>query len=311
MIGGMKKLVTHNSGFHTDDVTAYAILQEVLTRRGESWELIRTRDLEIIQTGDIVFDVGEVYDANTHRYDHHQKGRAGERENGILYASAGLIWKHFGRELCSSDEIWKKIDLEMIAGIDANDNGQDLIKESFFPKVKMLSISSIISLYTLNSIKKDATPEMTLQFFEETAQFVRRILVNFISQEEYLQEKVNEVIEFYKRNNGQEYIVLEYDYGRALLKKMYVLDKLLLVIYLSKDGTRWRIEAIKKNTDNLEYRILAPLEWRGASEQDLQKITGVSDVLFCHASGFLCAAKTREGAEKIAQQIINQQHNLV
>jgi uncharacterized UPF0160 family protein len=55
----MKKLVTHGNGFHADDVTAYAILKEVLTKRGETWEIARSRDPEIIATGDIVFDIGD------------------------------------------------------------------------------------------------------------------------------------------------------------------------------------------------------------------------------------------------------------
>jgi uncharacterized UPF0160 family protein len=76
----MKKLITHGNGFHADDVTAYAILKEVLTKQGETWSLQRSRDPEIIATGDIVFDIGDIYDPATNRYDHHQRGKAGARE---------------------------------------------------------------------------------------------------------------------------------------------------------------------------------------------------------------------------------------
>ena len=53
------KIITHNAGFHTDDVFAVATLQLLL---GDKTEVIRTRDEEIIQSGDYVVDVGGIYD---------------------------------------------------------------------------------------------------------------------------------------------------------------------------------------------------------------------------------------------------------
>ena len=73
----MKKLVTHNGSFHSDDIFAAATLIIYLEKRGEKYEIIRTRDQEIIKTGDYVFDVGGVYDEATNRFDHHQKGGGG------------------------------------------------------------------------------------------------------------------------------------------------------------------------------------------------------------------------------------------
>lgn len=139
----MKKLVTHSQGFHADDVTAYAILKEVLTKRGETWEIIRSREPEIIETGDIVFDIGNSYDPELNRFDHHQKGKAGARDNGIYYASAGLIWKHFGKELCSNEVVWKMVDRDLISEIDAVDNGQTYMGKSF-SKMQDTSASEFI-----------------------------------------------------------------------------------------------------------------------------------------------------------------------
>ena len=85
------KIVTHNAKFHTDDVFAVATL--LILYPGA--EVIRTRDESIIKMADIVVDVGQVYDAGNNRFDHHQVGGAGKRENGIQYASFGLVWKKF------------------------------------------------------------------------------------------------------------------------------------------------------------------------------------------------------------------------
>ena len=79
-----KKLITHNGSFHADDIFACATLSLMLEKAGEKFEVIRTRDEEIIKTGDYVFDVGGIYDENLNRFDHHQTGGAGIRGNKNL-----------------------------------------------------------------------------------------------------------------------------------------------------------------------------------------------------------------------------------
>src|SRR3989344_7176045 len=96
-----KKLITHNVSFHADDIFAAAALSIYLESKGEEVEIVRTRDEEIIKTGDYVFDVGGIYDESANRFDHHQAEGAGKRENGlpaqagIEYSSLGLGWKKF------------------------------------------------------------------------------------------------------------------------------------------------------------------------------------------------------------------------
>ena len=48
--------------------------------------------------GTIVLDIGGG------KYDHHQRGGNGARENGVPYASCGLIWREFGKELLKEVE---------------------------------------------------------------------------------------------------------------------------------------------------------------------------------------------------------------
>ena len=130
-----KKLITHNGSFHSDDIFAAATLSLLLEKNGESFEIIRTRDSEIIKKGDYVFDVGGVYDEKNNRFDHHQIGGAGKHENGIEYSSFGLVWKKFGLELTGSEKAAELIDKRLVAPIDASDNGFDLVesKHEIFP----------------------------------------------------------------------------------------------------------------------------------------------------------------------------------
>lgn len=70
----------------------------------------------------MILDCGE--------FDHHQKNKNGQRENGIYYSSIGLLWKKFGRKYLEKlnieniDDTFEYIDKELIQYIDATDNLQ-------------------------------------------------------------------------------------------------------------------------------------------------------------------------------------------
>ena len=138
IIKSSKKLVTHDGSFHTDDIFAAATFSLLLEKKGENFEIIRTRNPEIIKSADYVFDVGGVYDAKSNRFDHHQIGGAGHRqggasklENGIEYSSFGLVWKKFGKDLTGSDDVVKLVDKRLVCPIDAHDNGFDLVEKKY------------------------------------------------------------------------------------------------------------------------------------------------------------------------------------
>ena len=127
----IKKLITHDGSFHSDDIFAAATLLIYLEKKGETGEITRTRDAEIIKNGDYVFDVGGIYDEKNNRFDHHQTLGAGERENGIAYSSFGLVWRKLGIEVAGSRETADFIEKKLVMPIDANDNGIDLFKSNF------------------------------------------------------------------------------------------------------------------------------------------------------------------------------------
>ena len=58
-------------------------------------DLKRTRDPSILDTCDIVVDVGGVYDESKQRFDHHQRGFAEVFGHGFntKLSSAGLVYK--------------------------------------------------------------------------------------------------------------------------------------------------------------------------------------------------------------------------
>jgi uncharacterized UPF0160 family protein len=120
---------THNGMFHCDEVVAVAILSLIFKNIGDTF-VIRTRDLEHLRKNtDILVDIGGG------EFDHHQKGGNGKRENGIKYASAGLVWREFGYRLVESlannmltpqeiSIITEVIDKDLLQNVDIVDNGQ-------------------------------------------------------------------------------------------------------------------------------------------------------------------------------------------
>ena len=66
---GRKIICTHSDAFHCDEVLASVLL--LYTNDYKDSIIVRTRDQAIIDTLDIVCDVGSVYNPTANRYDHH------------------------------------------------------------------------------------------------------------------------------------------------------------------------------------------------------------------------------------------------
>ncbi|MBJ7331701.1 MAG: MYG1 family protein, partial [Solirubrobacteraceae bacterium] len=73
------KVATHDGSFHADDVFAIAALR----LRHPDLEVVRTRDSDAHAAADLRVDVGMRFDPEAGDFDHHQKGGAGTRENGV------------------------------------------------------------------------------------------------------------------------------------------------------------------------------------------------------------------------------------
>jgi urease accessory protein len=92
-------IVTHSGSFHADESLAVYMLR--LLPEYKDAEIIRTRDPSIIASGTIVVDVGAEYLPEALRFDHHQRGftETFSPQHSIKLSSAGLVYKHFGRQV--------------------------------------------------------------------------------------------------------------------------------------------------------------------------------------------------------------------
>ncbi|HTE48487.1 MAG TPA: MYG1 family protein [Candidatus Paceibacterota bacterium] len=295
-----KKLVTHDGSFHVDDIFAAATLSIYLEKMGEKFEIIRSRDSEIIEKGDYVFDVGGVYNSELNRFDHHQTGGAGER-GGIPYAAFGLVWRKFGLEVAGSIEVADFIERKMVLPIDANDNGIDISK-NIFPDVLPYSLQDIFATFlptALEDLEKDGQ-------FLNALSWGREILEREIKKANDQIQITTIIRNFYKNAKDKRLIVID----APRVSRFEIWDALqeykepLFVVY--GDNADWSIVAMRKEKNSFGNRKDFPKSWAGLKEKDLQEITGVGDAVFCHNNLFLSVAKSKEGAIKLAELAISE-----
>lgn len=286
-----KILVAHNGSFHADDIFACATILAIFP--DEKIKIIRTRDEEIIKSADYVVDVGGIHDEAKERFDHHQKGGAGMRENGIPYASFGLVWQKYGEKLCGSREVADAVDMQLVSAIDAGDNGIELY-ENLRNDVHAFSLHSMYSLF-LPTWKEDF--DVDLEFIKLVS-YAKSILLRFIKKTTDLIEGEKIVREIYKNTEDKRVIIFDgyMPWKNELLKY----PEPLIVLYPRADGN-WNIEATLVKRGAFERRVKFPQSWAGLRDEELEKVSGISGGVFCHNGLFLAVTKTREGALALAR----------
>jgi len=291
-----KKIVTHDGSFHTDEVFAVAILLEHL---GEA-EVVRSRQQDVIDSADYVVDVGLTYDPDKNHFDHHQPGGAGERENGIPYASFGLVWKGYGEGLAGGKRQAAIIDRELISPIDAHDNGV-AIAEYKFKGVRDYAIGDFFSSYlTL----KDEGPERLYEIFMNLVEIARGLVRREITKAREYVEGEDAIRKIYETSSDKRIIELPNE-GMPWRETLNVYPEPIFVLYPRRDG-KWGVKAVPDFSKPFgNNRKAFPSLWGGKSGEDLQRVTGVPDAIFAHKTLFMVAAESKEGAIELAKLALN------
>lgn len=156
---------THNGHFHADEALAVYLLR--LLPEYQNASLTRTRDAEVLNSCDIVVDVGGVHDHAVKRYDHHQREfNATFPGKHTKLSSAGLVWMHYGKQIISAvtalpvedadnELLYQEIYEDFVEAFDGNDNGissydpQELRKAGIQKKFNDggFTIASVVSRY--------------------------------------------------------------------------------------------------------------------------------------------------------------------
>lgn len=291
-----KIVVVHSGSFHSDEVFAVATLRIAYKDR---IRVIRTRDESVIIHADIVADVGGIYDAAEDRFDHHQQGGAGIRDNGIPYASFGLVWKKYGPQVCGSSIAASRIESILVQPIDAIDNGVEISK-SIFEGVYAYGIQNIIGSFqpTWKEIDVDLD-----QQFGKAVDFAQKILVREIERTNHRLESYMRVEEAYRRASNKRIIVLDMNYPWSEVLRAYS-EPIFVVAPSGREGN-WGVSTIPVAEQTFVSRKDLPQAWAGLRDGELAAVTGVSDAFFCHNKRFLAVAKSKEGALALAELALN------
>lgn len=292
-----KILVTHNGSFHSDDVFACATLELWLEGKNERYKVIRTREEKDFVRADYIFDVGGVYDGEKNKFDHHQKGGAGVRENDVPFASFGLVWKKFGAELAGDEATANEIDKYLVQPIDAHDNGVDVYKRV----VEHLDPVTFQDIAGIFHPTEGAEPRDFDNAFREMVNFAKKILVRVIAQTKEQQSVNSYMRERYDRISQKSIIIVDRHVGRhAVTVGALALPDALYIVYPSRKG-EWHVTTARDSMSSTKNRKALPASWGGKRDEDLQKISGVPDATFCHNMLFLAGAHSREGAIALAK----------
>ncbi len=295
------KVVTHDGTFHADDVFASAALYLWAEKSSKRIEIKRSRDEAEIKKADIVVDVGMQYDPSMCRFDHHQKGGAGVHDNGVPYASFGLIWKHYGDFICGNLEVAKMIEQRLVIPIDARDNG---IRVSLPNEKEILDhrTSDMISNFNMTWLENYND---TGRQFKKSVIFAKEIILREIATSYAESEGIKLTKEAIRNQNNPEILILDkyVDWGKAVSMSVGV----KLVVYQHKNGHDWCVQSGRDDLEDYNSdRANLPKEWGGLRDLDLEQVSGIKGASFCINGGWFGTSRTKEGAIAMAKKALQE-----
>ena len=286
--------ITHSGTMHADEVFATAFLDMYLGER----TVFRTNNVpDIINPNILVYDVGRG------KYDHHQLD-ALKRENNITYSSFGLLWKDFGRDFLKKqdieyvEDVFLGIDKDLVEYIDADDNG-------FFPKIDakymVKTLPGIIKIFNPSYL---ADEDESTQF-EKAVSLAKTILeeeILYINGKVYADKQIQELLE--DINENDKYIILNtyLPYEESVLNNEKA-NNILFVAFPSNRGG-YAIKTLPKSIDDKTVRLEFPEEWGGLEGKELQEVSGIKGLSFCHVGRFIISCKDLDTVYEVFDKII-------
>ncbi len=258
-------------------------------------EVVRSRDPQEYATADYIVDTGMKYDPSKRLFDHHQPEGAGARPNGIPYASFGLVWKEYGAKLAGGEREAEIIDQKLVQAVDAHDNGVTTAKYTF-EGVQEYSLGDFFK-----SFIDSRDPEHLYTAFMHVVGLAKDLILREINLAKRVIADEEKISAYYQAAPDKRLVVIEEDL-KGWAKFMREKPEVLYVAFPRPDG-HWTLGAIQD--DYYISRKPLPKSWAGLSDGELQRISGVSDAIFCHRNLFMAAAATKEGAVKLAEVALN------
>lgn len=269
---------THGGKFHADDVFSAALLR-----------IIRP-DIQV-QRGFHVPDnfEGIVFDIGDGMFDHHAIGSP-VRPNGNPYAAFGLLWQVFGPELVGKKGAeW--LDERFVQNLDLNDctGSENALADA---------IGSFNPVWDSEESEDDC--------FFRAVDFAQTILSNRLEEVRAVQRAETMVLKALSNVRDGILVLPQYAPWKTILPAD---NNVLFVVYPSQRGGYAAQGVNDRQTKKL--KVPFPQQWAGIPEEELASISGIDDLIFCHASRFLITSKSKSGALQACRAAIalwNEEH---
>ena len=284
--------LTHNGTMHADEVFATVFLEAYL----KEISVYRLPEVDpALYPDKIIYDVGRS------TFDYHQLD-ALKRPNEITYSSFGLLWQHYGlsflkqEQIANAEEVFKEFDKDFVEQIDAIDNG-------FFPKIeanyKIKTLSDVIGLFNPSYQSTEEEQSQFLKACEVARSLFKEELLNVIGK-----VKARHKLLTILSKTTTKYLVLdEYlPYLDTILNEGY--DNILFVIFPSNRGG-YTIKTVPVSATDRTDRCSIPINYAGLTGRELEEVSHIKGLTFCHKNRFIMGCDTLETAIKVVEQIIN------
>lgn len=302
------KLVTHDERFHYDEVLGSCVLLRIYPDA----EVVRTRDNAIIEQGDIVYDVGGVFNPEIRRFDHHQRtfSETFSPKYSVKLSSSGLIFKYFHKQLLSLygiedtcgiyNMVVDKIYSEFFLYADAIDNGQDIYGE-----IRPRTMADLVGLFNTDIPDEGLENRGFYKALEiasiDLDNYMKRIKI-WINNYEHVEKKVGET-------NGP-ILVLDKHYSTDLILEIESQSGKDFKFMVFPHRNAYRVIAIPKRKGSFETKNPLKKEWRGLVNEELVKASGIKGCVFVHSSGFMGINSTFENALKMCEESLSDRRSL-
>ncbi|KAE9603339.1 hypothetical protein Lal_00008301 [Lupinus albus] len=318
-----KRVGTHNGSFHCDEALGCFMIR--LTHKFSNAEIIRTRDPKVLEGLDAVLDVGGVYDPSRDRYDHHQKGFGEVFGHGFStkLSSAGLVYKHFGKEIIANQlrvneehpdvhHIFLAVYRSFMEAIDAIDNGINQYDTDQSPKyVNNTHLSSRVGRLNLDWTDLDQSPEKENESFQramalagsEFLDSVRFHVGSWLPARSIVKETLlaRQTVD----PSGEVLVLNKFCPWKLHLfeleGELKIDPPIKYVLYEDERSKQWRVQAVSVSPDRFESRKALPSQWRGLRDDELSNEAGIPGCVFVHMSGFIGGNQNFDGALAMAK----------
>lgn len=294
----MKTILTHDGPFHTDEVVAIAMLRIAFAKEHVRSRRSRTADPDDPMF-DLIVDIGGKYDG-TRYFDHHQLNGP-VRPTGEAYAASGLIWKHFHPQIIQMiipsidpadiDTLFQDIDRGVMIHLDKADNGKSVPAP--------LTIHQMVSCFNTTWDVNDSAVQSAN--FQAVVALITEWFVHTL-QQAYSKISARGVLQKALQGSDPRYVVLPtWIPFRTLLFEMP--QTMLYAVYPGSNEIDWRIEALPI-VGSMVSRKALPEAWYGLTEAELEQACGIPGAKFCHKTGFMASAHTRDAAMAMLQEAL-------